>query len=273
MFSSYEKNEDLQRAITFGDGNQGLVKGLGKIAISPNHSISNVFLVDSLDYNFLFVSQLCKMGDNCLFTDIGVTVFRRSDDSIAFKGVLEGQLYLVDFNKAELDNCLIAKTNMGWLLHRRLALVRMKNLHKLLKGEHILGLTNVHFEKDMICSACQAGKQVGTHHPHKNIMTTDRPLKLLHMDLFGPIAYKSIDGSKYYPVIVDDYSRFTWVFFLQEKCQTQETLKGFLRQAQSDDSVAFKGVLEGQLYLVDFNKSELDSCLITKTNMGWLWHR
>jgi hypothetical protein len=48
MFSSYEKNEDPQRAITFGDGNQGLVKGLGKIVISPDHSISNVFLVDSL---------------------------------------------------------------------------------------------------------------------------------------------------------------------------------------------------------------------------------
>jgi hypothetical protein len=99
MFSSYEKNEDPQRAITFGDENQGLVKGLGKIAISPDHSISNVFLIDSLDYNLLYVSQLCKMGYNCLFTDIGVTVFRRRDDSIAFKGVLEGQLYLVDFNE------------------------------------------------------------------------------------------------------------------------------------------------------------------------------
>jgi hypothetical protein len=56
MFSSYEKNEDPQRAITFGDANQGLIKGLEKIAISPNHSISNVFLVDSLDYNLFYVS-------------------------------------------------------------------------------------------------------------------------------------------------------------------------------------------------------------------------
>jgi hypothetical protein len=79
----------------------------------------------------------------------------------------------------------------------------MKNLHKLLKGEHILGLTNVHFEKDMVCSACQPGKQVGAHHPHKNIMTTDRPLELLHMDLFGSITYISIGGSKYCLVIVD----------------------------------------------------------------------
>jgi hypothetical protein len=73
----------------------------------------------------------------------------------------------------------------------------MKNFHKLLNGEHILGLTNVHFEKDKICSACQVGKQVGVHRPHKNIMTTDRPLELLHMDLFDLIAYISIGGSKY----------------------------------------------------------------------------
>jgi hypothetical protein len=194
-----------------------LVKGFGKIAISSDHSISNVFLVDSLDYNLLSVSQLFKMGYNYLFTDIGVTVFRRSDESMDFKGVLDGQLYLVDFNynNVELDTCLIAKTNMGWLWHRRLAHVGMNNLHKLLKGAH-LGLINVHFEKDRICSACQAGKQVGVHHPHKNIMMTERPLELLHMDLFGSIAYISIGRSKYCLVIVDDYSRFTCVFFLQE---------------------------------------------------------
>jgi hypothetical protein len=62
-------------------------------------------------------------GLQLLFTYVGVTVFRRSDDSVAFKGVLDGQLYLVDFNdnNAELDTCLIAKTNMGWLWHHRLA--------------------------------------------------------------------------------------------------------------------------------------------------------
>jgi hypothetical protein len=105
-----------------------------------------------------------------------------------------------------------------------------------------LGLTNAHFEKHRICSACQAGKQVGVHHPHKNIMTTDRPLELLYMDLFDPIAYISIGGSKYYLVIVDDYSRFTWVFFLQEKSQTQETLKGFLRRAQNEFGLRIKKI-------------------------------
>jgi hypothetical protein len=89
-FSSYEKNKEFQNAINFGDGSQGQIRRLGKIAITTEHFISNV--LDSLDYNLLFVSNCCTMGYNCLFTN--VTVFRRSDGSVAFKEVLKGMLYL-----------------------------------------------------------------------------------------------------------------------------------------------------------------------------------
>jgi hypothetical protein len=61
-------------------------------------------------------------------------------------------------------------------------------LHKLLKGEHVLGLTNVCFEKDRPCAACQAGKQVGSTHHSKNVMTASRPLELLHI-----ITWTSLD--------------------------------------------------------------------------------
>jgi transposase InsO family protein len=69
-------------------------------------------------------------------------------------------------------------------------------------------------------------------------MTTERPLELLHMDLFGLIAYIIIGGN----VIVDDYSRFTWVLFLQKKTQTQETLKKFLRRAQNEFELRIKKI-------------------------------
>jgi hypothetical protein len=69
----------------------------------------------------------------------------------------------------------------------------------------VLGVTDVCFEKDRPCAACQIGKQVGSSHHSKNVMTTSRPLELLHMDLFGPIAYLNIGGSKYGLVIVDDF--------------------------------------------------------------------
>jgi hypothetical protein len=115
IFTSYVKNKDSHDTIIFGDGNQGKVKGLGKIAITTEHSISNVFLVDSLGYNLLYISQLCHMGYNCLFTNVDVSVFRWSDGSLAFKGVSDGKIYLVDFTKenADLDACLPPKTNIG----------------------------------------------------------------------------------------------------------------------------------------------------------------
>jgi hypothetical protein len=229
MFTFCDMIENPTERIAFGGNGGGTTVGLGKITISINHSISDVYLVESLDYNLLSVSQLCEMGYNCLFTNEGVTVFRRGDDSVAFKGDLKGRLYLVDFSsdKAQLDTCLLAKSNLSWLCHRRLAHVGKNNLNKLLKGEHILGLTNVHFEKNRICSACQAGKQVGAPHPTKNVLTTTRPLELLHMDIFGLVAYVSIGGNKYGFVIVDDYSQYNWVFFMKDKSKVHAIFKKF----------------------------------------------
>ena len=121
MFSSLEVNGSPHEDIIFGDNKKGKVMGLGKIAITNDLSISNVLLVKSLGYNLLSVSQLCENGFNCLFTDVDVTVFRRSDSSIAFKGYVKGKIYLVDFlsDKSELKSCLIAKTDKGWLWHQR----------------------------------------------------------------------------------------------------------------------------------------------------------
>jgi hypothetical protein len=115
MFTSFKKKNTTSDSITFGDSSQGKILGHGKIAITTEHSISKFLLVESLDYNLLSISHLCEMGYNCLFTNKGVTVFRRSDGSFAFKGVLRGKLYLVDFvpEEVELDKCLISKRNMG----------------------------------------------------------------------------------------------------------------------------------------------------------------
>jgi hypothetical protein len=145
MFTFFKENDCPSDTIMFGDYSEGKVLEYGKIAITTDHSISKVLLVDSLDYNLLSISQLCEIGYNYLFTNKGVTVFRRRYGSYAFSGILKGKLYLVDFNtiELELDKCLIAKTNMDWLWHRNLTHVDMRNLHKLQKEDHILELMNV----------------------------------------------------------------------------------------------------------------------------------
>jgi transposase InsO family protein len=101
---------------------------------------------------------------------------------------------------------------------------------------------NVAFEKDMPCGACQAGKQVGATYRAKNTTTTTRPLKMLHIDLFGPITYINIGGNKYGLVIIDDYSRFTWVFFLQDKDEISKVLKKFLKRTQNEFDAKVKRI-------------------------------
>ena len=76
----------------------------------------------------------------------------------------------------------------------------------------------------------------------KNIMTTKRPLEILHMDLFGPNSYKSLGGNSFGLVIVDDFSIFMWVFFLDDKSQVQKIFKNFARKAQNQFEVKIKKV-------------------------------
>jgi hypothetical protein len=135
MFESL-KESDGDHYITFAGNQKGKVLSTGNIDLNSKFSLSKVLLVESLEYNLFSISQLCASGFNCLFTNEGVTVIRRSDGFVAFKGVLKGKLYLLDFSqeKSQLDTCLVAKSSLGWLCHRRLAHVGMRNLNKLLKG-------------------------------------------------------------------------------------------------------------------------------------------
>ena len=103
-------------------------------------------------------------------------------------------------------------------------------------------LKDVKFEKDKLCSACQVGKQVANTHPTKAYMSTTRVLELLHMDLFGPTTYKSLGGNLYCLVTIDDYSKYTWVFFLHDMTEVAACFKKFAKRAQNEFEVKLKKI-------------------------------
>jgi hypothetical protein len=228
MFTSLDEEVDDQERITFGDNSKDKVQGLGKVSISNDHSISNVLYVASLSFNLLSIGQLCDLGFQCLFTKKEVVMSKKDGDQVIFKGFRYNNLYLVDFTSedANLETCLFTKTSLGWLWHRRLVYVGMSTLKKLLKKELVKSLKDVKFKKDKLCSACQASKQVANTHPTKAYI-----LELLHMDLFEQTTYKSLGGNFYGLVIVDDYSRYTWVFFLHDKTEVIACFKKFAKRA------------------------------------------
>jgi hypothetical protein len=122
---------------------------------------------------------------SCNFTVDDVLISSVDGSNLILKSFRHENLYLVDFssNEAKLTTCLFSKASLGWLWHRRLGHVGMRQLNQLSKHHLVRGLKDVKFEKNKLCSSCQAEKQVANTHPYKSQMSTHRPLELLHMDL------------------------------------------------------------------------------------------
>ncbi|GJW06867.1 retrovirus-related pol polyprotein from transposon TNT 1-94 [Tanacetum coccineum] len=96
----------------------------------------------------------------------------------------------------------------------------------------VRGLPKLKFEKDHLCSACALGKSSKKPHKPKSEDTNQEKLYLLHMDLCGPMRVASVNGKKYILVIVDDYSRFTWVKCLRSKDEALAFIINFLKMIQ-----------------------------------------
>ncbi|GJW24088.1 putative ribonuclease H-like domain-containing protein [Tanacetum coccineum] len=126
--------------------------------------------------------------------------------------------------------CLFAKATIDEsnLWHRRLGHINFKTMNKLVKGNLVRGLPSKLFENDHTCVACQKGKQHKASCKTKLVSSISQPLQMLHMDLFGPTSVRSINHKIYCLVVTDDYSRFSWVFFLATKDETSGILKTFI---------------------------------------------
>ncbi|XP_050217107.1 uncharacterized protein LOC126667985 [Mercurialis annua] len=165
-------------SVTFGDDAKGQVVGIGKIG-----------------YRVSFDSRACY-------------VIQQMNNEVVFKGYRKGNIYLIDLETLENQDgkCLLSLSDESWLWHRRLGHASLDLLNEVSKDELVKGLPKLKFSKDKVCGPCQKGKQHKSSFKSKNVVSTTRPLQLLHMDLFGPTRFAS-----YAYVIIDDYSRFTWV--------------------------------------------------------------
>jgi len=137
----------------------------------------------------------------------------------------------------------------------------MRNLHTLVKKKHVIGIEGVKFLKDHLCGACESGTMTKSKHPSKTIMTTTRPFELLHMDLFGPTHYSTLTNSSslYGFVIVDDYSRYTWVHIILYKSEVQDVFRRFASRASTNFGVKIKHIRSDNG--TDFKNTNLDEYL------------
>ncbi|GJZ73849.1 integrase, catalytic region, zinc finger, CCHC-type containing protein [Tanacetum coccineum] len=148
----------------------------------------------------------------------------------------ESNLYTISIfdMAASSPVCLMFKatSTKSWLWHHRLSHLNFGTINDLTKHDLVDGLPKLKYVKDHLCSACEWEKSKKASHPPKLVPSTHSQLELLHIDLCGPMRVASINGNKYILVIVDDYSRFTWVYFLHTKDETLEIIKKFVAQVQ-----------------------------------------
>ncbi|GJY60961.1 retrovirus-related pol polyprotein from transposon TNT 1-94 [Tanacetum coccineum] len=152
------------------------------------------------------------------------------------------------------NTCIIrnleALKTKSWLWHHRLSHLNFGTLNKLAKDGLARGIPRLKFQKDHLCSAFALGKSKKSSHQPKAKDTNQEKLYLLHMYLCGPMRVASINEKRYILVIVDNYSRFTWVRFLKAKDEASATiikcikniqvhLKATIRNVRTDNGTEF----------------------------------
>nr|GEU87281.1 hypothetical protein [Tanacetum cinerariifolium] len=215
-----------------------------KIKRFPNSTslLDRVYFIEGLGHNLFSVGQFCD-------SDLEVA-FRRD---VCFVRNLEGvdllkrdrstNLYTINLNEMASASpiCLMARASStkSWLWHQRLSHLNFDTINDLVRNDLVAGLPKFKFHKEHLCPSCEQGKSKRESHPPKPVPNSRQRLHLLHMDLCGPMRIASINGKWYVLVIVDDYSRYTWVHFLRSKDEAQEVIIKFLKRITAIATACF----------------------------------
>ncbi|GJU11043.1 putative ribonuclease H-like domain-containing protein [Tanacetum coccineum] len=261
--------------------------------IVPKESLTCLVAKDTLDesmlwhrrlghINFKNINKLVKDNLNNMYSfDMKNIVPKESLTCLVAKATSNesmlwhrrlGHINFKNINKLVKDNLDTSDESRLW--HRRLGHINFRNINKLVKDNLVRGLPTKRFENDQTCVACLKGKQHRASCKSKVLNPITKPLFMLHMDLFGLTFVSSLMHKKYCLVVIDDYNRFTWVFFLTTKDETNEILKNFIKEIEnlvdkkvkiirSDNGIEFKNKV-----LDDFCREKVAACTIINEYAG-----
>nr|GEY23910.1 retrovirus-related Pol polyprotein from transposon TNT 1-94 [Tanacetum cinerariifolium] len=198
-----------------------------------NILITRVYFVVALGHNLFSVGQFC-------YSDLEVT-FRRNACFIRnlegvdlLKGDRSTNLYTINLHEiasvSPINLMARASSTKSWLWHQRLSHLNFNAINDLARNDLVAGLPKFKYHKEHLCPSCEQGKSKRASHLPKPVPNSRQRLHFLHTELCGPMRIASINGKRYVLVIVDDYSRYTWVHFLRSKDEAPEVIIKFLKR-------------------------------------------
>ncbi|GJR81660.1 retrovirus-related pol polyprotein from transposon TNT 1-94 [Tanacetum coccineum] len=197
----------------FGNDHVAKILGYGDYQIG-NVTISRVYYVEGLGHNLFSIGQFCNSNIEVAFRQHTCFILNLEGVNLltGSRGNNLYTMYLRDM-MASSPICILSKASKtkSWLWHRRLSYLNFGAINHLARHGLVRGFLKLKFEKDHLCFSCAMGKSKKKPYKPKFEDTNQEKLYLLHMDICRPMHVASINGKKYIIVIVDDYSRFTWV--------------------------------------------------------------
>jgi len=221
--------------ITFGDKSRGKVVSRGTIRVNESFILKDVALVSNLHFNLLSVSQLLEDDYEVRFKKGLSRVLDACGDLICQISPF-GRVFSANFSHSSgPSRCLLAGSSSSlWKWHRRLGHLSFDLLCRLSSLDLIQGLPKLKFEKDLVCHPCCHGKMIAASHSPVTKVLTSHPSELLHMDTVGLARVCSFGGKWYVLVVVDDFSRYSWVFFMTTKDEAFTHARDLILRLQNE---------------------------------------
>nr|GFA72905.1 retrovirus-related Pol polyprotein from transposon TNT 1-94 [Tanacetum cinerariifolium] len=215
------RNDHVADILGFGDLQWG------------NILITRVYFVEGLGHNLFSVGQFCDSDLEVAFRRNACFV-RNLDEVDLLKGDHSTNLYTINLYEMASTSpiCLMARASStkSWLWHQRLSHLNFDTINDLARNDLVTGLPKFKYHKEHLCPSCEQGKSKKASHPPKLVPNSRQRLHLLYMDLCRPMRIASTNSKRYVLVIVEDYSRYTWVHFLRSKYEAPEVIIKFLKR-------------------------------------------
>jgi len=203
---------------------------------TSNLTLPDAYYIPNLALNLISVGQLCEQGLNVYFSTSGVQVQDPQTKHIIGTGRRVGRLF--ELQSLHLPKDHISTATVNSLIHQwhlRLGHASASKIQPLI-SRGLLGSTK--FES-FDCLHCKLGKQPALSF-NRSVSISDSPFDLIHSDIWGPSPVSSINGFRYFVLLIDDFSRFTWIYFLKNRSELPQIYISFARMVKTQFSCAIK---------------------------------
>lgn len=232
------KTLPVAKTVTIADNSKREMNLKGTIYVNCLQTNLPVFVLPGMKNGLLSVSCLVKSGFKVEFENDVCTISKQGKELV--KIPCEDGLFVLDEEQLAAGRCSTGEaqakcvnkaphTGCAHLLHRRLAHICFKYVSKmpdLAEECNIKPCPNF-----LDCCACKHAKVKTCNYPRSD-RVSKKPFELVHTDVCGPMPVKSLGGARFMQILVDDFSRASWVFFLKEKSQAASILMDWIEEVE-----------------------------------------